>query len=134
LHSLYNSGKLERHHLVRFQDILTKLPRADDVADEKAVIFADELYPDQVIREFPLRAVIVPRVTDETAARLRELSPAVALAALAPTTLLQHHPPQPNALAAMAELVRSVPTLSLELGSDLASVPRAIGAFLEDWR
>jgi hypothetical protein len=73
-------------------------------------------------------------VTDGTAARLRELSPAAALAALAPTTLLQHHPPQPNALAAMAELVRSVPTLSLELGSDLASVPRAIGAFLEDWR
>ena len=134
LYSLYNSGKLERHHLVRFRDLLTKLPSDDDVADEKAVIFAEELYPDRVIRDFPLRAVIVPRVTGATRARLLEISPAAALAALAPTTLLQHHPPQPNALAAMAELVRSVPTLSLELGSDLASIPDVIEAFLELWR
>jgi hypothetical protein len=134
LYSLYNSGKLERHHLVRFRDVLTRLPRDDDVADEKAVIFADELYPGQVIRDFPLRAVIVPRVTKATRARLLEISPAAALAALAPTTLLQHHPPQPNALPAMAALVRSVPTLSLELGSDLASIPDVIQAYLRSWR
>jgi hypothetical protein len=131
LHSLYNSGKLERHHLVRFRGLLTNLPNADEIADDKAVIFAEELYPDRVITDFPLRAVIVPRVTEARAARLVEISPAVALAALAPTTLLQHHPPQPNALAAMAELVRSVPTLSLELGSDLASIPATICEFLE---
>jgi hypothetical protein len=134
LYSLYNSGKLERHHLVRFRDLLTKLPSEDHLTDEKAVIFADELYPDRVIRDFPLRAVIVPRITEATTARLLEISPAAALAALAPTTLLQHHPPQPNALPAMAALVRSVPTLALELGSDLASVPDAIEAFLEVWR
>ena len=133
LYSLYNSGKLERHHLVRFRGVLTKLPSGDDVADEKAVIFADELYPDRVIRDFPLRAVIVPRVTDARAARLREISPATALAALAPTTLLQHHPPQPDALPTMAELVRSVPTLGLEIGSDIGSIPSVIEAFLEDW-
>jgi hypothetical protein len=134
LYSLYNSGKLEPHQLVRFRDVLTELPSEDDVADEKAVIFAHELYPDRVIRDFPLRAVIVPRITDATTARLREISPAAALAALAPTTLLQHHPPQPNALPAMAELVRSVPTLALELGSDLASIPDVIETFLEGWR
>jgi hypothetical protein len=31
----------------------------------------------------------------------------------------------------MAALVRSVPTFTLELGSDLASIPDVIGAFLE---
>lgn len=132
LHSLYNSGKLEQHHLVRFRDVLTNLPAADTVPDEKCVIFVNDLYPDHVVTNFPLRAVIVPRVTSGRKARLLELTPAAALAALAPTTLLQHFPPQPNALAAMAALVQSVPTLSLELGSDLASIGDVIGAYLED--
>jgi hypothetical protein len=130
LYSLYSSGKLERHHLARFHDRLTQLPRVEEVVDEKAVIFVDQLYADCVITEFPLRAVVVPTVTDRTEARLRPLHPAKALASLAPTTLLQHHPPQPNALAAMGALVRDVPTLTLELGSDLASIPEVILTFL----
>jgi hypothetical protein len=135
LYSLYNSGKLERHHLVRFREVLTKLPPANAVPqDEKCVVFVNELYPGRVIADFPLRAVVVPRVTSGRTARLLELAPAGALAALAPTTLLQHFPPQPAALASMAALVRSVPTFTLELGSDLASIPDVIGAFLESVR
>jgi hypothetical protein len=131
LYSLYNSGKLERHHATRFRDILTKLPSREDVADDKAVVFINDLYPEWVITEFPLRAVVVPRVTERRVARLVPTHPAVALAALAPTTLLQHHPPQPNALAAMSALVQEVPTLALELGSDLRSISEAILGFLE---
>jgi hypothetical protein len=131
LYSLYNSGKLERHHATRFRDILTKLPGPEDVADDKAVVFINDLYPQWVITEFPLRAVVVPRVTERRVARLVPTHPAVALAALAPTTLLQHHPPQPNALAAMSALVQEVPTLALELGSDLRSISEAILGFLE---
>jgi hypothetical protein len=131
VYSLYNSGKLERHHARRFQDVLTKLPSPDDVADDKAVVFINELYPQWVITEFPLRAIVVPRVTERRLARLVPTHPAVALAALAPTTLLQHHPPQPNALPAMSALVQQVPTLALELGSDLKSISETILGFLK---
>jgi hypothetical protein len=131
LYSLYNSGKLERHHARRFQDILTKLPSSEDVADDKAVVYINDLYPEWVITEFPLRAIVVPQVTERRLARLVPTHPAAALAALAPTTLLQHHPPQPNALAAMSALVRQVPTLALELGSDLESISETIVGFLE---
>ncbi len=131
LYSLYNSGKLERHHMTRFHGVLAKLPAADDVAHEKAVVYVHELYPERVISDFPLRAVVVPRVTDRREARLVPTRPAFALAALAPTTLLQHHPPQPNALAAMRALVQELPTLTLELGSDLTSISEAILGFLE---
>jgi hypothetical protein len=134
LYSLYNSGKLERHHMSLFEHRLPRLPRAEEVADEKAVIFVGRLYPDCVIPDFPLRAIVVPTVTPRTEARLCELPRMRALAALAPTTLLQHHPPQRDALAAMGSLVRELPTLSLEIGSDLESIPLAILSFLEGAR
>lgn len=130
VHSLYCTGKLEHHHLERFRGLLPGLPPAGDV-DDKTVLFVHDLYPETVIAEFPLRAIVVPRVTERTTARLLPTPAAAALAALAPTTLLQHHPPQPEALRAMRDLVESVPTLSLELGSDLASIPSALLEFLE---
>src|SRR5205814_9484870 len=105
LYSLYNSGKLERHHARRFRDILTELPSPEDVADDKAVVYINDLYPQSVITEFPLCAIVVPQVTERRLARLVPTHPAVALAALAPATLLQHHPPQPTGLAAMRPLV-----------------------------
>ena len=56
---------------------------------------------------------------------------AAALTALAPTTILALHPPQPNALREMAALVRAVPCYTLELGSDVDRIPEAIAQILE---
>ena len=53
-------------------------------------------------------------------------SAAVALAALAPSTIFQL-PGEPGAeLSAMAELVRTVPVFVLQLGTDFAQIPERI--------
>jgi hypothetical protein len=124
VHSLYNSGKLERDHIKRLPQ-LEPLVANVDVA-EKAVVYVHEHFPHATIAGFPLRAVIVPRLTNRATPRLVPATPMTALAALAPSTLLQLHPPARGALAAMRSLLGTIPCQTLELGSDIAAIPDAL--------
>jgi hypothetical protein len=56
---------------------------------------------------------------------------AAALTALAPSTIFQLHPPAPEALAQMAQLVRTVPTFVLELGTEVETIPNELVRLLE---
>ena len=133
VHSLYCSGKLDAKHLERFP----RLPGAvanpvRDEEEEKAIVYVDEAFPGSPIAGFPLRAVLVPRVVArEPETRLVPVPATAALAALAPSTIFQLYPPQADALAEMAALVRAVPCFSLELGSDISRIPEAIAALVE---
>jgi hypothetical protein len=135
VHSLYSSGKLEPHHAQRFPDLLSAVANPVRREEEKVIVFAAEAAPGVPIAGFPLRAVMVPKVVAaEPATRVVPASAPAALAALAPSTIFQLHPPQENALGRMAELVRRVPCFTLELGSELSQIPVAISEFLEAQR
>jgi hypothetical protein len=99
--------------------------------DEKAVFYVEQAFPGRSIAGFPLRAIVVPRVTERRAARVLPGTRAEALAALAPSTIFQLHPPARDALAWMAELVRRVPAFVLELGGDVETIPAALLRILE---
>jgi hypothetical protein len=130
VHSLYCSGKVHQEDLHRLPHL--ELAFADGVRpDEKAVFYVEQAFPGRSIAGFPLRAIVVPRVTDRRAARAVPGTRAEALAALAPSTIFQLHPPARDALAWMAGLVRRVPTFVLELGSDVESIPAALLRILE---
>jgi len=132
VHSLYCSGKLESHHLQRFPRLLTAVANPDHLPEEKVIVFVERAFPGSATDGFPVRAVLVPRiVADRPETRIVPVPAPVALAALAPSTIFQLHPPQPNALTEMAALVRMVPCLSLQLGSDINRIPDAIVDFLE---
>jgi hypothetical protein len=133
VHSLYGSGKLEPHHLAAFPALQEWVSNPVREANDKVIVFAQEAARGGVIKGFPLRAVLVPRVVaKEPQSRLEPISPVAALAALAPSTVFQLHPPQPDGLAKMAQLVKRVPCLSLELGSDVDRIPDPVLAFLGD--
>jgi hypothetical protein len=95
------------------------------------VIYAERAQSGVCIDGFPIRAVLVPRVAGVHDTRIVPASANAALAALAPSTIFQLHPPQRDALARMATLVRQVPCYSIELGTDLPQIPRAIAELLE---
>jgi hypothetical protein len=130
VHSLYCSGKVHPEDLHRLPQLEHALA-AGAPADEKAVFYVERTFPGHSIAGFPLRAVVVPRVTDRHAARALPGTRAEALAALAPSTIFQLHPPARDALAWMAGLVRTVPTFVLELGSDVETIPAALLRILE---
>lgn len=127
VHSLYSSGKLEPVHATRLAHLSLPAPAAGD--DDKVVFYVHERYPERTCEGFPLRGVLVPRITgDET--RIVPLPGAAALRALAPSTLLQLHPADPSAFSSMARLLRAVPAYTLELGPRITEIPRTIERFL----
>jgi hypothetical protein len=128
VHSLFSTGKLEPGHAKRLPHL--PAPTIGDDAAEKLVFYVQGRYPDRTCEGFPLRAVLAPRITGgET--RMVPVSPAAALRALAPSTLLQLHPPDPGAFTGMARLLGSVPAYSFELGPRIEEIPAAIERFLD---
>jgi hypothetical protein len=134
VHSLYSSGKLEPHHSLRFPNLAAALVDFARADDEKVIFHVNERFPGTTSRGFPLRAVVVPRVVGGPTTRVVPASPATALAALAPSTVFQLHPPQADALQAMADIVRRVPAFMLELGTDVSQIPTVLAGLLAELR
>jgi hypothetical protein len=132
IESLYSSGKLEPAHVRElFPNLMPLLDNADRLADEKAVVYVHEHFPDRVVNGFPLRAVLVPKVVaKERESRIVDVSRADAFAALAPSTIFQLHTAGPDSLAAMSRLIQGVPCYGLTLGTDPTAIPETISAFL----
>jgi hypothetical protein len=129
--SMYNTGKLNGiADLQRQPRYLPMVENPEAAGTEKLLMFLQRHFPDRMARSFPIRAVLVPQVTDGPATTLTEMSPGVALAALGPTTLLQRPGAAKHALTAMGDLVRSVPCYRLRLGTDGADVPELIADVL----
>lgn len=139
IYSLYNSGKIEAGRFERFPEILGskrvdpfELERAAPFDREKTVVYLHETHPDLTTSGFPLRAIVIPRISSEHEATLERASRIKALAALGPSTIMQLHTAGQDALASMRRLVESVPAYELVVGSDLTSPAKAISALLSD--
>jgi hypothetical protein len=130
--SLYSSGKLEPQHAHELlPHLLPLLSNAERLESEKAIIYVQEHFPDQTTSGFPLRAVLVPRISAaQRESRIVEASRAAAFAALAPSTILQLHTADSKAFEDMAKLIGRVPCHGLEVGSDVSAIPGVIGDFL----
>lgn len=130
IHSLFSSGKVEPHNLERVPHLRPAITNAERLDDEKAVVFVDQHFPDRPIAGFPLKAVVLPRITGGPVTRAVPTSAAAALAALAPSTVFQLHTAGREAFSFMAALVRQVPAYVLELGEDASAIPEAISDLL----
>ncbi len=131
-HSIYNSGKLEAHHIRRFPALMSAVINGHALSDEKALVFVHAIAADRVAIGFPVRAVVLPRVVDQPAPRAREVGAAVGLRALAPSTLLQMPGDRASALRTMARLVERVPCYELELGADVSAIGPLLSDLLEE--
>jgi hypothetical protein len=121
--SLFRTGKLATHHLERFPHLAPGVVNPVRAATEKAVSYLDT---SAAIDGFPLRAVIVPRVTPGEPTALVEVSRARALAALAPSTILQAPPHRPESLRQLAAIVAGLPAYELRLGADIDAIPAVL--------
>lgn len=133
VHSLYCTAKLEPDHLRRaLPHLASALEDSEDTHMGKRMFFLERDRSAELTAGFPLRAVLLPRVTDNARCAIRPVSAGAGLLALAPSTLLQLPGSRPQRLRHMAEVLRRVPTFALELGRDLSTVAPAIRAVLDD--
>ena len=130
--SLYSSGKLEPSHVQEhLPHLLPLLANADRLNSEKAVVYVQRHFPDQTTAGFPLSAVLVPTLrTTHREPRIVEASRAAAFAALGPSTIFQLHTAAADELSAMSRLVSRLPCYTLELGTDVTTIPEKIADLL----
>lgn len=129
--SVYSAAKTHANaldHLPFLPGMVSNPNRPDD---DKAVYFLHEHVPDCLMLEADLRTILIPRRTRGGAAALSPASRAVALAALAPSTILQLPAAGEQTLERLTELVNDVPSYFLDVGSELGTIGPAISKLLE---
>jgi hypothetical protein len=132
VHSLYNSAKLNSDHVQRFPSLLPKIANPDRLAEEKALLFVNEHDRAKVAARLPVKAILLPRVTGRPETRLKRVSVAMTLAALAPSTIFQLPRAGGEAFKFLAAFARGLPCFSLEAGTDLSTIPPVIERLLAD--
>jgi hypothetical protein len=129
--SLYSSGKLDPGHSRLFGHLPPPSFVGDGSVEEKSVFYVAEQFPERMCGGFPLRAIVSPRVQG-SAPRVTPLPAAQALAALAPSTLLQLVPARQEALSAMAGLLQRVPTFRLDVAGPVEGLPAVLERLLRE--
>ena len=131
VHSLYNTCKLIGDgDLQRFPGLAERVWNTRRTGDDKATIFLREHWPEQVSAGFPLRAILILRVTGERATRLRPARGMDALAAIGPSTIAQLPASDASDLRRLKEFAGSLPAWFLEVGTDLPQIPATIQELL----
>ncbi|HEX2833811.1 MAG TPA: hypothetical protein VHW00_12435 [Thermoanaerobaculia bacterium] len=122
-HALYSSAKIDATSAALLPGVALHI---DPRENEKGVALLTE-----VADSFPIRALVLPRVTGGTS-RLRRASGAEALRALAPTTVFQLPGNDGATFAWMATLARTIPAFALDLGDDREQIPALVQRAIEE--
>lgn len=132
-HGLYCSAKLEAGHLRRaLPHLAPLLATAGAWNGDKGLFYVDRCPGHRLSAGFPLRAVLLPRVTGAPRAAATRVPAAQGLLALAPSTIFQLPGARQDRLSHLARMLERVPTFTLDLGPNLDSVAPAILGLLSE--
>ena len=129
VHSLYNVAKLEADTLARFPHWERLVANPAAAPGQKSQLFVFQHCPQQLLGQFPLRAIGLPRFSKQADTRHRPATPAEALLALAPSTMALLGS-RPDTLRKLGRLVEQYPLYWLETGTDLPQIPATVRAIL----
>jgi hypothetical protein len=132
VHSLYSAGKLQAAHIGTFPELLPMVENADELPTEKALWFFGSQFPQRMATSARAVAVLVPEVTAEGRTTIVRLRPAAALAALAPSTIVQLSGADQGSLSAIGAFLSRVPSYRLRTGTDVRDIARAVRAFIDE--
>ena len=130
VYSIYSTAKIEPSNLKPFPALGTKMSNANRLETEKALFFIQQHFPEKLILDFPLEALLIPRITGRVNTTLEPVTIAEGLKALAPSTIVQLSGDGQSALRVLTRFVRQVPCYNLLLGTDLQQIPRTIHELL----
>jgi hypothetical protein len=129
--SLYNSAKLTHDSAERF-GLKEVLPPASANDGMKELFFLRRQGQAQLANAVPCRLLLLPRVTNQRDTTVEKASPGDALRALAPSSIFQFSGAGAIAFERLAQLVRALPIVRLNLGSDLGQIPAVIARCVSD--
>lgn len=129
-HSVYNSAKLAHDHLHRLPHLWSAVRVSGRVYEQKALMFLHEHCPGKMAAGFPVRAILVPQITGVAETTFSPVSAAMALKAIAPSTIFQLSGAGATEFQTIVRIIRQVPCYRVGLGTDLGQVPALIVGLL----
>ncbi|TAK11405.1 MAG: hypothetical protein EPO32_12325 [Anaerolineae bacterium] len=133
LHTLYCSAKVGNASLAHLPFLEPARSPFTEPEWEKHLFFLDRAFKAQLAIELQARCILLANVTREVDTWAEPIRPALALTALAPSTLLQlRFSREADALlAGMRALTESLPCFTLHLGTNRKQIPRVIERTLQ---
>ena len=92
----------------------------------KSPDFLNDYFPEKIISNFPLKALLIPRITGKPNTTLTPTSAAAGLAALVPSTIMQLSGAGKEACQRMMNVVNKIECYYLELGTNMEEIPQVI--------
>jgi hypothetical protein len=135
-HALYGTMRLHQAHLDRFPTLMTQ---HDHVFDEpwsgraKVTSYISRHRPDRLTAELRLVGIVIPQVVDHEPPEATRETPAGALLALAPSSLLQVDPTDATMFARLSRLCRLLPCWRLPLGPDPARAAARLARLIREF-
>ena len=129
-YNLYNTGKVREDNIHRVHHLKQFISNVDRLDQEKALFFLNEVMPHKIVANFPLKAVLIPRVTGRLDTVLTQASTTAGLSALMISSMKQLAGAGREAVQVMRNLVEQIPSFHLELGRDLKQIPERISELL----
>jgi hypothetical protein len=130
-YSIFCSGKLHTDHLKNFPTVSKIAFNKNEEIYDKPLMFLNEIYPDQIQLQSPIKAIIAPQLNNEKESFFESLSSFEALKALAPSTILQLRLGNNMDLKIMADFTKSTKCFKLFLGRDLNGIPPIVNELLK---
>lgn len=131
VYSLYASGKVDTDQVENFSFLEQTLYNADHLDQEKALFILTRRFPEKIIRDFPLKAILVPQISSDGSTFLEPIAHSEALKALAPSTIFQLPYQNTDALRRMKTIIAQIPCYRLHLGKEPEQINTVILALLE---
>jgi len=131
VHSIYCSAKMSWNDVRRFPYFTPAVECSGNNHEDKALLLLNKQYPQKIVRGFPIRAILVPRIVGSAKTTVTPISARQGLMALAPSTIFQLRGADQGDLSFIAELTRIIPSFLLELGTDYNSIPEIVSDVLK---
>jgi hypothetical protein len=129
-YSIYSTGKKKPDDIERLPFLKRIISNSERLGEEKALYFLYEHFSEKIIKQFPLKAIFVPRVTGKIETNLERASVIAALSSLIPSTIKQLPSTDKEACQIMTETAQKLPCYYLNLGTDIEQIPQVIYQFL----
>jgi len=130
--SLYNIAKLRENSFPRFESLHPILSHFQETEEKKAFFYVHQHFPRQVLKEAPVRALVLPRIGTGPASRLERVTPVEAVHAVISWTVKEI--PKSDSLGEkiMMQAVARLPAHRLHLGQDDRETLDIIRSLLND--
>ena len=132
VYSIYSTAKKRANDIDRLPFLKPIISNSDRLSQEKALYFLNEHFPQKIIRNFPLKAVLIPRITGKEDTSLEKTASIMGLSTLVPSTIKQLPSTGKEACQIINDVVKKLPCYYLNLGTDLKQTSQVIVQLLTE--